>query len=149
MATYTIKQLSEIINFSVPTTIKKLKKLHYKPVQIVQNGKRISAYNLSENDINKLKGSQNNISQSQEVSSPTNNNYFNEYMEAYKELIQLKSEQKLLTDNLQSKEGFYISEINRITNENKSLLLTIRIGILIFIISLLTVFLISFFFITR
>lgn len=147
MSTYTIKQISELINFSVPTTIKKLNKLQFKAVKIIQNGKTIKAYNLNEEDINLLKTNNNNTNNPAPVQTINNNNYFNEYMEAYKQLIELKSEKKLLTDSLQTKEGFYVSEINRITNDNKHLMRLLKTMFYTFIIVLLIVFLIAFYFI--
>lgn len=147
MTTYTVKQISELINFSVPTTIKKLNKLNLKPVIIKQNGKKIKAYNLNDEVINKLKSDSTGTNQNSFSPISDNNNYFNEYMEAYKELIELKSEKKLLTDNLQSKEGFYVSEINRLTNQNKDLMKTLKTVIISFITGLLIVLIVAFYFI--
>lgn len=119
--TYTIKELSKICNCSIPTITKKIKKQGLKPVSIIQQGKKITAYAIADDVLTSLSASEVIKDNKDNFKTSDNKNYLEEYLKTYKELIEVKSNQKLLVDNLNNEKALYIKEVNSLTKENENL----------------------------
>lgn len=137
---YTIQQLSEICNCSVPVARKYVLRNKYKESAIQVNGRTTKAYNIpisalqtmkqriaenksklstqssatnSTNEIYNSSGASNNILESFENSITSKaQEYWQLYITEKEQRLQLQTEIKLLEDKSNNKEAIYVKEIN-------------------------------------
>ena len=120
---YTIKDITDFCGCSRPVILKHLKRGCYKATTFKKSGRTIKGYSLSikelrelkkiiQNNKNEVATDENNCSTTEAPKSTINIDYAVKYFETKEELIQLKSDIKLLEDKHNSKEGLYIKEIN-------------------------------------
>lgn len=129
---HTIKDIADFCNCSRPVILKHLKRSGYKGTTFEKSGRKIQGYALTIGQLKELKkiieNNKNGVatkeivcSTSEAVTNTVNIDYAVKYFETKEELIQLKSDIKLLEDKHTNKEGLYIKEINELKTDKENL----------------------------
>lgn len=127
---HTIKDIADFCNCSRPVILKHLKRSNYKATTFEKSGRKIQGYALSVGQLKELKklieNNKNGVatreiicSTSEATTNSINTDYIEKYLQTKEELIQLRSDIKLLEDKHNSREGLYVTEINNLKQELK------------------------------
>lgn len=108
---YTIKELSDIIGCSVPTTTKRLKDFNIEIHKVTIKGRLVSVVNIDKNTLKTLKGD--NLEEEISISEE----YIKKYFALKEEHIELKANMQLLEDKRKSDIEVYINEVNHLRTQ--------------------------------